>query len=238
MIFSKKNIRKLLPPPFQARHSEYSMNFSADDDPARPSEYLLDLALEAVRKAQEINLDDLCARMKAPPYYPNIWPGEHYKLLAGLMASLKPRVVAEIGTSMGLSALAMKKYLPAESKLFTFDVRDWKSDPGYFLRAEDFADGRLVQFLDDLSDPAVFLKYGEILKDAGLIFLDAAKDGVSEKKFLENFRRAPFREGTVILLDDIRLWNMLKVWRDISMPKLDLTSFGHWSGTGIVEWKP
>ena len=42
----------------------------------------------------------------------------------------------------------------------------------------------------------------------------------------------------LILLDDIRLWKMLKIWREISMPKLDLTSFGHWSGTGIVQSKP
>jgi predicted O-methyltransferase YrrM len=238
MFSSKKDIRKIMPPPFQARHSEYSMIFSLDDDPSRASDYLVPVALEAVRKAREINLDDLCERMKAPPYYPNIWPGEHYKLLAGLMISLKPRAVVEIGTSMGLSALAMKKYLPPESKIFTFDIREWKSDPGYFLREEDFADGRLVQFLDDLSDPAVFLEYGEILKDADFIFLDASKDGVTEKRLLENFRLIPFRDRMLILLDDIRLWNMLKIWREISMPKLDLTSFGHWSGTGIVEWKP
>jgi D-inositol-3-phosphate glycosyltransferase len=238
MFSRKKDIRDILPPPLKARHSEYSMIFSLDDDSARPSEYLVSVAMEAVRKAQETNLDDLCGRLKAPPHYPNVWPGEHYKLLAGLMLSLKPAVVVEIGTSMGLSALAMKKYLPAESKILTFDIRDWKADPDYVLRKEDFADGRLVQFLDDLSQPDVFLKYGDILKTADFIFLDASKDGVTEKKFLENFQRVPFRDGMLILLDDIRLWNMLKIWRDISMPKLDITSFGHWSGTGIVEWKP
>jgi predicted O-methyltransferase YrrM len=196
------------------------------------------VALEAIREARGINLEDICGRMKGPPYYPNIWPGEHYRLLAGLVVHLKPRLVVEVGTSMGLSALAMKKYLPAGSKLLTFDIRDWKSDPAYSLRDEDFADGRLVQFLEDLSDPAVLRKHAEILKEADLLFLDASKDGVTEKRFLENFLLVPFRERMVLFLDDIRLWNMLKIWREISMPKLDLTSFGHWSGTGIVEWKP
>jgi predicted O-methyltransferase YrrM len=176
MLFSKKDIRKIMPPPFQARHSEYSMIFSLDDDPSTASDYLVTVALEAVREARGINLDDLCGRMNAPPYYPKIWPGEHYKLLAGLMVSLKPQVVVEIGTSMGLSALAMGKYLPTGSKIFTFDIRNWELDPGYFLREKDFADGRLVQFLDDLRDRTVFLKYGEILKDADFIFLDASKD--------------------------------------------------------------
>jgi hypothetical protein len=38
------------------------------------------------------------------------------------------------------------------------------------------------------------------------------------------------------MFDDIRLWNMLRTWRTINRPKLDLTSFGHWSGTGLVDW--
>lgn len=37
-------------------------------------------------------------------------------------------------------------------------------------------------------------------------------------------------------LVDIRLWNMPAFWRDVPLPKLDLTSFGHWSGTGVGQW--
>jgi len=29
---------------------------------------------------------------------------------------------------------------------------------------------------------------------------------------------------------------MLKIWRDIQEPKMDMTSFGNWTGTGFVEW--
>lgn len=213
------------------------MVFSLDDDVGQSSDYLISLAIEAVRKAQEVKLDDISNRMRTPPYYPNIWPGEHYKLLAGLVLTLRPRVIVEIGTSMGLSALSMKKYLPPDSKIFTFDIKDWRAHPDYCLEEEDFADGRLVQFLDDLSDPRVLLNYCSVLGKANLIFIDAEKDGMTEKKFLENFHQIPFEEKVVLLLDDIRLWNMLEIWRDISLPKLDLTSFGHWSGTGVVEWK-
>ena len=236
MQWFRKDIRKIPPPPFQSRHSEYSMIFSLDDDVSRPSERLISVALDAIGKAREVDLEDLCGRMKNPPYYPNVWPGEHYKLLAGLVLALKPQEVVEVGTSMGLSALAMKKYLPPDSKLFTFDIQDWKAHPDYALRREDFADGRLVQFLDDLSDPDICRKYEDLLKQAQLICIDAAKDGVGERKFLENFGQVPLREGSFLVLDDIRLWKMLKIWREVSLPKLDLTSFGHWSGTGLVEW--
>jgi len=111
MSIKRKIIKKLMPVPVQVRHAEYSMVFSADDDLSRPSKYLLSVALEAIGNAREVSLEDLSARMKGPPYYPDIWPGEHYKLLAGLALSLKPKVVIEIGTGSGLSALAIKKYL-------------------------------------------------------------------------------------------------------------------------------
>jgi hypothetical protein len=31
---------------------------------------------------------------------------------------------------------------------------------------------------------------------------------------------------------------MLSVWADLPLPKQDLTSFGHWSGTGICWLGP
>jgi hypothetical protein len=30
--------------------------------------------------------------------------------------------------------------------------------------------------------------------------------------------------------------NMIELWRNVQKPKLDLTSFGHWSGTGLIDW--
>ena len=236
MNIKRKRIKKLMPVPVQVRHAEYSMVFSADDDLSRPSKYLLSVALEAIANAREISLEDLSARMKSPPYYPDIWPGEHYKLLAGLALSLKPKVVIEIGTGSGLSALAIKKYLSPGSKVATFDPIDWKSYPGSCLREEDFRDGGLVQHLDDLSNPAVIPEYRQLLTEATMILIDAEKDGVMEQRFLDNFKSISFHTNPLILFDDIRLWNMLKIWRNIVLPKLDLTSFGHWSGTGIIEW--
>lgn len=182
-------------------------------------------------------MKDVSARMAAPPYLPDIWPGEHYKLLAGLVLALKPRLVVEIGTATGLSALAMMRYLPPESRLVTFDIIDWQSYPGQHLRSEDFAAGRLVQYVDDLSQSAVAQRYHEVLKGADMIFIDAAKDRVMERKFVTNFRRVPFERKPLLVFDDIRVWNMLRIWQELPFPKLDVTSFGHWSGTGLVEWR-
>ena len=119
----------------------------------------------------------------------------------------------------------------------TFDVLEWISFADTCLLPEDFRDGRLVQQTDDLSDPAVTAKYRDLLVGADIIFLDAAKDGIMEQRFIDNFRTISFRKKPLFIFDDIRVWNMLKIWRQIPMPKLDLTSFGHWSGTGLVQWE-
>ena len=75
-----------------------------------------------------------------------------------------------------------------------------------------------------------------LLEQADIIFIDAAKDGICEPRLIENLRRVSFKTPPLVIFDDIRLRNMLRVWREISAPKLDVTSFGHRSGTGLVKW--
>lgn len=237
MSIRRKIAKRLMPTPVNARHYEYSMLYSADDEKSKPSPRLIQLALESAKFAQGINLDEIVART-LPENYLDVWPGEHYKLLAGIVQTMKPKLVIEIGTAKGLSSLSMKKFLPKDSKIVTFDIISYKKYPGgNYLKEEDFADGRLVQFTDDISSKDGFQKHLELLKDADLIFADAAKDGTQEQLFIDNFKSIKFKNSPIIVFDDIRLWNMLKIWRDISFPKLDITSFGHWSGTGLVDWK-
>lgn len=236
MSVSGRIVRRLMPAPVNVRHAEYSMLFSADDDRSSPSDELISLAMDAIQSARRISLDHVSVRMKSPPYYPAIWPGEHYRLLSGLVSVLRPKSVVEIGTAEGLSALSMKTTLPAESRITTFDLIDWRSYSGCCLRDSDFEDGRLVQHIDDLTKPSVISGYRLILEEADMIFVDAAKDGVMEEQLLENFDSISFKRNLLVVFDDIRLWKMLRVWRNISSPKLDVTSFGHWSGTGFVAW--
>ncbi len=236
MNIKSKLIHSLLPPPVRTSNSQYSMVFPAHDDPSRASDSLISLALEAAAKAREIRLDEISAREKGPPYYVNLWPGEHYRLLAGLVTALRPGLIVEIGTGGGLSALSMKKYLAPSGQIVTFDIIKWRENPLSCLNESDFLDQRLVQQIADLSEPAMVAKHRQLLEKADLIFIDAAKDGVMEEKFLANFKAVAFRSNPLFVFDDIKLWNMLKIWRNIALPKLDLTSLGHWSGTGLVEW--
>jgi hypothetical protein len=67
--------------------------------------------------------------------------------------------------------------------------------------------------------------------------VDAAKDGKLERRLLDQFESVGLKRGALVVFDDIRLWNMLEIWRTIARPKLDVTSIGHWSGTGMVDWQ-
>ena len=234
-------IRKLFkqnapPLPLAARHIEYSAIVSADDDVAAPSDALIDIALKSVNRARRISMQAVTARMKNPPFWPEVWPGEHYKLLAGIVAEIAPKTVVEIGTAAGLSALAMLQTLPTNASLHTFDIIPWDQFPDTCLQKGDFVEGRLQQWIGDVGDVEVMRQHAGLFSCADFIFIDGPKDGIFEQKLLDQFCSMELAGRPLLLFDDIRVWNMLAIWRRIKKPKLDLTSFGHWSGTGLVTW--
>lgn len=222
--------------PGNAADKRLSAVYSAYRQPGKPTEYLLNLGVELVNRAGKMNLDDISARIpKTEVDYISIYPGEHYKMLAALMDIVQPKTVIELGTHLGYSSLCMKKYLPQNGAVYTFDVIPWNGFPETILKETDF-DGQLVQYLDDTTEEAGFNKHRALFENADIIFMDALKDGVQEYKFLKHFSTVKFKNKCLFVFDDIRLWNMLDIWFHMDKPKLDLTSFGHWSGTGLVEW--
>jgi tetratricopeptide (TPR) repeat protein/predicted O-methyltransferase YrrM len=222
--------------PIHAAHVELSAISSAIDDPGKPSQRLLDVALQAVSHARTASMTNVVQRMSRPPYYADVWPGEHYKLLAGLVTAIQPRVVVEIGTATGLSALAIRSAMPQDCSLTTFDIVPWQHFTETHLRKEDFDDGTLVQEIADLSNPQAIRRHADLLRSADFIFVDGPKDGVFERVLLQRLSELGLPGAPLVMLDDIRVWNMLAIWREIRRPKLDLTSFGHWSGTGLIDW--
>ena len=232
--------RRLFPVPFPVRHAFYSMVFSEDDAVSAPSRRLLDTSIEAIQCARRLDLSEIASRLKGRFSYPdsivNLWPGEHYRLLAALVQVVRPKLVVEIGTAEGISALSLMQQLPSFGQVVTFDVVPWQQYPRSCVDQNDFATGKLRQIIADLGNPGECARYRSLLCEADLIFVDAAKDGALEHKILENFSEITFRALPILVFDDIRLWNMLRIWRQIRLPKMDMTSFGHWCGTGLCEW--
>src|SRR5579863_3144613 len=104
-----------------AEHKEFSI--IANSEPRPPSPRLLDVALAAAARTREVRFRSFAGRASREPRWFETWPGEHYKLLAGLVAALDARRVVEIGTFTGMSALAILEALPADGQLTTFDVK-------------------------------------------------------------------------------------------------------------------
>ena len=226
------------------RHQEQSLICSLDDEPFTQASNqlevrkLITLATEAINLAIEIDISDLSSRIPEGPKYSEVWPGEHYKLLAAFVSILKPKTVVEIGTGTGLSALSLLKFLPSDGKLVTFDTEEWWKVPGTTLRKEDFSDPRFHFSTDNLTDPLLVGVYAGVLAKTDLFFIDAAKDVKTELALLKNLETIPFEKPPLLVFDDIRMMNMVSIWRGLPYPKLDLTSFGHWSGTGLVRFIP
>src|SRR6266513_3023075 len=133
----RRTLKLVLPNPRRG-HGEYSMIYDTLNTSGRPSDYLIDLALRAAQEAWRTELPDLSRRVDADSNdFTRIWPGEHYRLLAALVKLLQPKRVVEVGTFRGLSALALKKFLPVAGKITTFDIAPWESVSDTFLRPED-----------------------------------------------------------------------------------------------------
>lgn len=221
--------------PIKVSSAQLSIISSSHDD-VGPSSYLFDLSINAINEIKNIDVTSIAEREKNEQKWVNIYPGEHYKLLGALMKVLKPLVIIEVGTFLGQASLVLKKFAPDGSVVHTFDIIAWDEFRDTCFIASDFSDGKLIQHLDDITTDKGFRKNIELLKSADFIFVDALKDGIQEKKILEKLESIVLKKECIVMFDDIRVWNMVKIWRDIKRPKIDLTSFGHWSGTGLVHW--
>ncbi len=241
MLFKKDNsspeqkLQKAVPLPTQAPDKRFSAIFSPVRQPGKPSQALLSLGLESAAEALKTDLSAVSTKIRAGENYIDIYPGEHYKLLAAIIKLKQPLIVAELGTHLGYSSLCMKPFMPAGGHIYTFDVVPWDQFGDTILQRSDFDSG-LTQYTDDLTKWENVQKHRAMLEQADIVFMDALKDGKQEYLFLENFSKLNFKKKCLFIFDDIRLWNMLDIWYDLDKPKLDMTSFGHWSGTGLVEW--
>lgn len=228
-------LRELPAPPVEARHVEWSAISSADDLYTRPNDALLDVLLQAADRARTVHLWDLASRCRTAQEaaWVELWPGEHYRLLAALAEVTGAQRIVEVGTFQGPGALALRAGAGEDARVTTYDVVPWTEVNGCILRADDF--GVLFeQRIGDLADETYLATQLTTLQAADLLFVDGPKDGVFEPAFCAKALPLLIDRPRLLIFDDIRRLNMLQLWRDLPYPKLDATSLGHWSGTGLL----
>lgn len=228
-------LRELPPVPVKARHAEWSAMSSTDDLYTLPNDAIVDLLLRAASRARTIRLDNIAARCSTEleAAWVNAWPGEHYRLLAALAEVTQARVIVEVGTFQGPGCLSLLAGAAPAATVVTYDVVPWPDVEGSVLRGSDFA-GRLQQRIGDLASEDYLETQMDTLQAADLLFVDGPKDGVFEPAFCAKVLTRLTDRPRLVVFDDIGRLNMVQLWRDLPYPKLEATSLGHWSGTGLL----
>ena len=214
------------------RHTEPSIIYSKED--STTTQELIKVISDSAKLASEIQLS--CGKENSPySKFLNVFPGEHYRLLNALVQVTESKKIVEIGTYTGLGSLALRDGIE-DASVVTYDLIEWdKLGIPSDLRESDFADNKIIQLIGDLSEDKFFEENIHILNDADLIFMDAAKDDKFEYKMAVQFAKLDKKESKYLILDDIQFVTMIDFWRAISSPKIDVTCFGHYCGTGIVD---
>lgn len=183
---------------------------------------MLVFTAEVIEKIKNIDLRELSNYMtdKDAQKYFLEGPGvEHYKLLAYLSTLFSEIIISDIGTLRGASALALS--YNKQNKVISYDIKN-------------------KRMLNGKPQNIEFVVYkGGFSKDifySDFIFLDTLHDGVLEREIINFLRKYKWRG--ILVLDDIHEFTPLKeLWNEIDLPKEDITSIGHHSGTGIVYFK-
>lgn len=148
---------------------------------------------------------------------------QHYQLLATIAASCPEGTrFLEIGTRLGMSSLAIRH--GGKVALTTCDLED------------NIPEGKSIKAFPDIN---FLLKDGFELLESDppweIIFIDVdPHDGVQERRMITKLVEMDFKG--ILLLDDIHLnpemqsfWDWIPAGR-----KVDMSRFGHNSGTGVV----
>ncbi len=146
---------------------------------------------------------------------------EHYKLLSYLSTVISCSKIIDIGTFLGFSAVALS-FLP-DKKVISYDIYDCISDNVKSAKNKANITLKIMNCLKDI----------DTIIDTSLVMIDIDHEGNNELDILNALRKANYKG--LILLDDIYLNNEMKqLWNDIPEKKIDISEYGHYSGTGIV----
>jgi predicted O-methyltransferase YrrM len=156
-------------------------------------------------------------------------PGrEHYRLLAHLAAQSDHRTLIDIGSHRGASALALSSN--PTNRVLSFDVVD-NVRPIVRRRSN-------VQFVRaDLFDGETRGRWERELLESAVLFIDVDPHEGTREYALVQWLLSKNYQG-LILLDDIWHFRAMRneCWYRLpSDLKVDLTTIGHWSGTGAIS---
>lgn len=148
---------------------------------------------------------------------------EHYKILTYLTKFMTCNTFIDIGTYLGFSALALSH--DDNKHVITYDIFDSIPDNATTstIKQKQNITCKLMNCIDDI----------DVVINTQFICLDIGHDGHDEAEILQQLQLKGYKG--IVFMDDIHLNDeMKKLWESIQLTKIDVTKYGHWSGSGIV----
>lgn len=148
---------------------------------------------------------------------------EHYKLISYLSTQFNDSLLLDIGTYKGCSSLALS--YNKSNEIISFDII-------HNLKRLSGHPENISYIVDDVLKDS----YSWMIMKSPFIILDTYHDGTFEEQFYNKLKDLCY-EG-ILLVDDIYLNKEMKYfWDSIEHKKIDISQFGHHSGTGLVIFK-
>ena len=154
---------------------------------------------------------------------------QEYRLYSYLSTLFNDIKILDIGTYNGRSAVALSHN--ENNKVISYNINDDIKDLHHKIYNKSNIEFRIKNILDDLDK--------EFLKDVKIVLIDIDHFYTIEKMIIDKLKELDY-DG-IILLDDIihpsqkEFEAMQKLWNEIQDEKYNITKYGHWSGTGLIN---
>ena len=152
--------------------------------------------------------------------------GEHYPLLCYISSKMHNAKIVELGARFGESAACLA--YNSSNRVYSYDTND-RIDQAC---RKDNIEFRFKNVWEDSAEM-------EFISDADIILVDVdPHNGDMEVALVHKLNYYGFKG--LLVCDDIgeKHWPDMynKFWKNVDLPKYDVTDIGHFSGTGIVDF--
>lgn len=152
----------------------------------------------------------------------------NYQWAPGLIETIKPKQVVELGGAMGVWSICVLHTLPEDSKLYSITLAEHGLEYSYIKNPPK----NFVPVVGDDLDMSVWPKDLNFTQTDLWYFdsLHTEKQLRAELKLYSPF----FKKGAVLLFDDIRMPEIWPVWQNVTFDKVELTNPLHYTGYGMA----
>jgi predicted O-methyltransferase YrrM len=148
----------------------------------------MDTALQVLRSLE---------RMAQKEFVPSIGPIKG-KIITEIIKKYNPKIVLEIGTLYGYSAILMANILPIDGKVVTIELNKMNAN----IARKNIANAGLSDKIDiTIGDALEVIPKLDFIFD--LLFLDAAKD--EYLKYLKLAENKNLKKGSIIVADNVEV---------------------------------